>query len=333
MTELLIKNRVKFPVGKQRRFIQELGELMTIKEMAHICSCSQRTIRDWQREKFLMDYQSLQSLCQASKIPLPLDIKLLGQYWYTHLGGVAGAKAILKKYGRIGGDPENRKTKWREWWEKTGKFEYHPIINKPLPIKKPKESKELAEFVGIAMGDGGISRYQVTITLNRRDDREFAFYVKNLIKKLFGIEPAMYDVVKNSVVNIVVSRGKLVRFCTEELGLPLGNKIKQKFDIPSWIKTNEQFRIACVRGLVDTDGSVFTHEYKVGKKWYAYKKLSFSSRSDPLLNSVYEIMQSIGLHPRLVEHTEVRLDSINDMRRYFEVIGTSNPKHWKRYQN
>lgn len=330
MPELIIK-RVRLPTGKQRELIQQLTENISIKEAAKLCNCSARTIRDWRREKFLMDYDCLQKLCKKGELPLPNNLELKEQYWYTTLGGVAGGKAVVKKYGIVGGDPEHRKIKWREWWDKTGRFKPHPILNVCLPIEKPEKSEELAEFVGITMGDGSISRYQVTITLNRNDDKEFTLYVSNLIKKLFGVKPGIYVVSKDSVVDIVVSRRELVMLCTEDLGLPLGNKIRQQFDIPAWIKQDEKLKIACVRGLVDTDGSIFTHEYKVGKKWYAYKKLAFSSRSEPLRKSVYEIMQSIGLSPRMTS-VDVRLDSIDDMRRYFEIIGTSNSKHWKRYQ-
>ena len=185
--------------------------------------------------------------------------------------------------------------------------------------------------MGIVLGDGGISDYQLVITLHHIDDRAYSRFVIRLIQKLFQVVPRVYHDQKDSVLNITVSRKELVRFCTEMLGLKIGNKVKQQVDIPTWIKHNEKFLTACVRGLVDTDGSVFTHTYTVGSKSYSYKKLAFTSRSKPLLASVYTALTNRGLRPHISQNVDVRLYSIRDMKEYFKMISSHNPKHLKRY--
>ena len=50
----------------------------------------------------------------------------------------------------------------------------------------PKKSEDLAEFIGIMLGDGGLTHFQCTIYLNSQKERSYAKYIKNLIKKLFG---------------------------------------------------------------------------------------------------------------------------------------------------
>ena len=72
--------------------------------------------------------------------------------------------ACFKKYGRIGGDPEYQKKKWREWWDAKGQHNPVGCIKGPLPIKIPKFSEDLAEFTGIVIGDGGITQGQIIIT-------------------------------------------------------------------------------------------------------------------------------------------------------------------------
>ena len=134
-------------------------------------------------------------------------------------------------------------------------------------------------------------------------------------------------------LDIVVSRTRLVQFCVEKLGLVIGNKVKQRVDIPNWIKDNRKFQIACVRGLVDTDGCIFTHRYRSNGRYYSYKKFDYTSVSQPLLRSAYEILKENGLNPRFFRGKSIRLDSIEDIRKYFEIFGTSNPKHLRRYQN
>ena len=182
------------------------------------------------------------------------------------------------------------------------------------------------------LGDGGITNTQISITLNRETDYDYIFYVKNLIKKLFDVEPGLRDDKKSLAKNIVVSRVELVDFC-KMIGLKIGNKVKQEVDMPRWIKQNRKFMIACVRGLVDTDGSIFEHKYRVAGKLYRYKKMDFASSSWPLLSSVYVALKKLGLKPRITrDKKKIRLESVEDVKKYFSIIGSSNPKHLKRYK-
>ena len=331
MAEKINSKRVVFLKGKQRSFIDKILSKISIEEAAKFCNLSERTIRDWRREKFLMGYKALRILCDKSHLSLPRDVKLKNRYWYVKKGASMGGKALIRKYGKVLSDPERRKKKWYEWWEKEGKYKSHTIFNLPKPIKKPNFSKKLAEFVGIVLGDGGISQYQVTITLHAIDDRAYGNFVVKLIQELFKIPIGIYPSGRDAVIDYVVSRIELVRFL-EKIGLKQGNKVKQQVDIPEWIKRNKEYRIACVRGLVDTDGSVFIHRYKVKGKEYAYKKLLFTSHSELLRQSVFKILSGLGTRVRLDNGHNVCIDSKVDVAKYFEIIGSHNPKHLNRYQ-
>lgn len=321
--------RVCFQKGKQKAFINKIISEISVEEAAKLCRLSERTIRDWRREKFLMDFKALKILCRKTGLRTPLDIKLRDRYWYTANGSSAGGLAVFKKYGRIGGDPEYRRKKWYEWWEKKGRFTNSPIFRRK-PIKKPGKNTDLAEFIGIMLGDGGITSKQVHITLHNRDDKEYIKFVCQIIKKLFNRTP---NVNKHScplVSRIVVSSMDLIDYLIG-LGLKRGNKIKQQIDIPGWIKRDKQYAIACLRGLMDTDGCIFTHNYKVNSKWYSYKKLTFASHSQSLRQSLFNILKNNGLSPRFAQEKDVRLDSIEDMRRYFKIFNSHNSKHLNKY--
>lgn len=67
--------------------------------------------------------------------------------------GRLGGRAIVAKYGKVGGSEEKRKAAWRAWWENGGRKIYGDFY-KRKPIKYPGRSVKLAEFVGILMGDG-----------------------------------------------------------------------------------------------------------------------------------------------------------------------------------
>lgn len=328
MVEQFIDKRAIFPREKQRAFLERIGKHITTANIAEICLCSERTIRDWRREKFSMPLTAVHALARQANVPIPKNIRIRDAYAHTAAAGKKGAAAVMEKYGRVPGEEKHRKERWRLWWESKGKFIKNPILE-PRTIHKPKRSVELAEFIGIMMGDGGISKYQISVTLHHIDDLEYASFVADLIKKLFKISPSIYHSPQHSVNDIVVSRKELVEHL-HELGLPIGNKVKQQFDIPEWIKNNRTFSTACLRGLVDTDGSVFTHRYRVKGTQYAYKKLSFSSASTPLLQSVHAILRKLGIHSKLRER-DIRVESVTDMKQYFSIIGSHNPKHLRRY--
>jgi len=326
--------RVFFKNGKQREFFDKILNLISIKEAAGLCGFSERTIRDWHRGKFLANLMALHKMCKKTEIRFPSNVELKNDYWYVVNGSLVGGLAVYKKYGIIGGDPEYRKKKWYEWWEKIGKYKKHPIINVVKSIKKPNFSKELAEFVGIVLGDGGITKNQVTITLHFKDDKEYSKFVIKLIKKLFKVPVSIYCDKKDSVIDLVVSRVGLVRYCVGKLGLMIGSKVKHQIDIPKWIKRNKSYLMACIRGLVDTDGCLFKHRYKVKGKNYIYKKLAFANRSRPLLMSVFYALRDFKMNPRLTKDgKDVRLESKGDVRKYFSIINSHNPKILKLLRN
>lgn len=290
---------------------------------------SARTVRDWRREKINMSLRALKRLSKKMGAPIPKDIKILSPFWYVPIGARLGASRMLKKYGRVGGDPNYRKKMWREWWEKTGKYLPSPILNSPRPFHKPRYSSSLAEFIGIMIGDGGLTKYQAKITLHHKDDREYIDFVSSLIKKLFEVPIKICHRPNISVKELVVSRKGLVDYL-HKMGLPIGDKIRQNIDIPGWIKNSKNYSLACIRGLVDTDGSIFTHKYESHNKQYGYKKLDFSTASPHLMSSASKIFKKLGIKT-YINKTSLRIENTNDMQKYFDLIGSHNPKHIKNY--
>lgn len=330
MSESLIGKRAHFPPGKQRMFLTSLRSVLPIQQIAVLGECSERTVRDWQREKFHMPLQVARLLSKQSNVPIP-NHEVVAAYAHATQAGVRGYQATLKKYGNIPQDESERGRAWQNWWETKGKHAPNHILE-AKSFTKPERTVELAECIGILMGDGGISPYQVVVSLNHIDDLEYSNYVVRLMETLFGIRPKVYHREDKSVLNITISRTRLVDHL-HTLGLPIGNKISQGLDMPLWIRENKKLTIACIRGLVDTDGCVFTHRYRSKGGWYSYKKLSFTSASEPLLSSVYESLRDLGMSPRFTRTRDVRLDSTTDMERYFRLVGTHNPKHLRRFRS
>lgn len=200
-----------------------------------------------------------------------------------------------------------------------------------FPVRLPEHSEALAEFCGVMLGDGGIAPYQIRVTLHAIEEPEYGSYVVELAKDLFGVTPRVYRRDNCQGIDIVLSRVEIVEYLVSKCGLSKGNKVKQQVNIPSWIRENRSFRIACLRGLFDTDGSVFEHMYLSKGKPYTYKKLGFTSASLPLLESVHHILNAEGIRNRYGSRHDVRVDSRESVKRYFDLVGSHNPKHLKRY--
>lgn len=327
--------RLKFPAGEQKFFIKNVLQKskFTQVKLADLLGISPRTLADWKREKFLMTEKSALSLSKKFGIKLPSDVKIRKKYWYVIRGGVIGGQKRFEKYGKVCLDEKKRREKWNEWWNSKGRFEKRKIFLRKQIIK-PRRNDKLAEFVGILLGDGGINQRQITVTLHFVDDKDYCVFVCSLIEKLFEIKPSVHHYKSTNVNSIVISSTEMVDFLTGRLGLKAGNKIAQQVDIPNWIKQNKGLQKACLRGLVDTDGSVFNHRYRVNGRIYSYKKLSFTSRSKPLLNSANNIMNLLGIKTRISKQgRDVWLDSARSIQKYFEIVGSHNPKHLKKYHS
>ncbi len=137
--------------------------------------------------------------------------------------------------------------------------------------------------------------------------------------------PRIYIHKKHKVWRVSVSSVNLVKYLTIK-GLFLGNKVHLQVGVPDWILLKREYIKACIRGLVDTDGSFVIHRYKINGKVYVYPKMSFSNRSEPLLEFVYKGLKQFGFNPKRTYKSEVWLHSQEETKRYLEVVGVSNYK-------
>lgn len=326
MTQPYTSDRIIFEKNKQSKFILDckFDLRITWTALAEILKINCRTLHDWSKEKKKMSYDSAVFLSEKTGILLPRKIKIIK--WSDHLKRISikGGKAHYKRYGRIGNEMTRQKA-WQIWWNEKGKYRNFKILQR-RGIRIPIKDIFLAEFVGIVIGDGNISDYAVRITLDSLADKEYISYVSSLIKRLFNVNPKIFKHKKYRAVDIVVHRKNLVEYCVK-LGLNIGDKIRQNLDIPNWIKENKNFSIACVRGLVDTDGCFFNHSYKSNGKNYHYTKIAFTNRNKILIESVKKILMNLGFHVRITKDgNDIRIENQEDVLRYMDIVGTSNPK-------
>jgi len=202
---------------------------------------------------------------------------------------------------------------------------------KPIPFKKKtyrninynvvvprRRSKELAEFVGILLGDGHLTPTQVTVTLGKKDI--YVSHVSGLMESLFEVKPKVTTTRDGHYV-IYLGSARLVRWFLK-MGLSF-NKVKSGVDVPSWCFCSRKFMTNLIRGLIDTDGSVYKLRFGV--------QISFCNRSRPLLESARLILKKLGFNPSKISGYNIYLTKKGDLLKYFNSIGFGNKKHEKRF--
>lgn len=156
----------------------------------------------------------------------------------------------------------------------------------------PEKSKELAELIGIVLGDGNILRLKKCQRLLISCDRRYpdrTTEIKNLVYKLFKKEPKIY---KRSAANCN-DVCLYMQNIDKALGLKAGDKIKNKAKIPDWILEKKKFLVRCLKGLFETDGN-----YSENKKFYV-QFIEFENRCPELKLSVYKALKSLRYNPQL----------------------------------
>lgn len=324
--------RIVFQDGKQRELLLMVKQVCgcSWSTLASRLKISYRSLFDWRREKYTVSETALDVLCKLSNAKKPENIEARPRYWMVKNASRLGGLATYKKYGVIG-DPGVRKVRWLQWWEKTGKYNHQKYFM-AREIKYPEKSPRLAEFVGIMLGDGGLTNRQLTITLNSIADREYCPYVEKLVLDLFGIKPSIYLRKDEATLRIVVSSVRLVGFC-KQLGLRVGNKLKQGLDVPEWVKKNVNYMEVCVRGLMDTDGCLFLEKHKIKEKLYSYPRLSLVSASPRLRSTIKETLDALGYRARIRNNRSVQLEDYLDIKTYFDKIGTRHPKNKEKFNS
>jgi predicted DNA-binding antitoxin AbrB/MazE fold protein len=323
-----MEKHLKFRLGEQKKFIGNTISVskLTLNQLATYISISPRNLRDWRSEKLCITKSVVEKLSKRYGLQIPEKIDVLEKRWIKNRSQKAkiGGLAFKELYGSPA-TPEGRSKGGRTTMEILRENGTIPPIKK---FNHPRYSEKLAEFTGIMLGDGGITPSQIQITLNSIADKEYLSFVKKLCTYLFKSKPKVFKK-KNCNANVIYYNGvDLIKFL-EKIGLKIGNKVKLQVDVPKWIKQNSNYSIACLRGLMDTDGCISIHKYKVNRKEYFYKNLIFTNCSIPLAEFVYKRLIKVGLHPKMVKVLEKRrvwLYNTNEAKEYLYLVGSSNQR-------
>lgn len=178
--------------------------------------------------------------------------------------------------------------------------------------------------MGILLGDGNIrdfnaiegekhvTVYKTKVTLHRKE-KEIIKNVETLFKEISGREPSRYDSKNSKAINIYLYSKEFIERLNE-IGLKSGNKTKNQVSVPDWIKQNKNYEKACLKGLIDTDGTIYK------RKNDEYTVVQFKNASKPLLDDFREMCGDLGISTSKGGYRTIQVASQPEVEKFLEQI-------------
>ncbi len=198
--------------------------------------------------------------------------------------------------------------------------------------------ESMAELVGIIIGDGCIScarnHYFVEIVGNPKNELPYFDKIRYLVSKSTYKKPKI--TVRAGGVRLKIYSKEFVQYLIHELHLPHGRGKNLLVQIPEPIERDWRLAKACIRGIMDTDGSFFLA--RKGNNHH-YPCLEITTTSEGLANQVCRLLSINGfrIRTRIDARTPVPafrlgLYGNNMVEKWNREIGFSNEKNSDKYQ-
>ena len=312
---------------------------MTLKELSFSIDVNYRTLKRWKSGTTTIPYIYFNKM--ESIFPELFNFKKyakeLSVHWGQSLGGTKFTTLIDKK--KLG-----KRMKYVRSFRKfreveipvhyKGKIILRTFRTKDKPIRASIDNDKILEFYGILMGDGFISQYlsnnqlrmEIGISGNSIKDLEyFRNYVVPLIKEKFGIKTKIkFRKTSNTIDIQIINRG-LFEWLKNN-GFPIGKK-GQIFIPEHIIKLPSKKINNLIRGIFDTDGCISARK----DEKYRYPYIFIATVSVPLRKQLKELLRRQGLPAYIHAHTVV-LRGRNNFKKWFQLIGSKNPRNLKLYK-
>tara|TARA_Y100000310_G_C20613868_1_gene779518 strand:- start:188 stop:1081 length:894 start_codon:yes stop_codon:yes gene_type:complete len=214
-------------------------------------------------------------------------------------------------------------------------------LRKGDDLSLPEYSEELAELIGIVLGDGyieyrncgpKIKKYSIKIAGDSIQSYNYMNqYIPQLIKDLFNVEVISYKSKDSNCIYVALNGKQVIEFFGK-MGLKPGNKLVSQNTIPDWVWKDEEYLKACIRGLYDTDGSV----YEMLPHWPGLFQVYFGNKNLTLLRDVRKALIQLGFVVSKLSNVKKNrcpcfyISRKDQVFKFYKEIGFNNEKHIRR---
>ena len=202
----------------------------------------------------------------------------------------------------------------------------------------------LAELIGIIMGDGyiytGHRKYQIGVVGSPKTDKAYFEKIKSLIWSEFGKKVEIKERERGLRINFYSK--ETVDLLVNYFKIPSGRK-SDKILVPDQISADWELTKHTIRGLVDTDGSVFVTK-KPGI--LRYPSIELNTINQKLAIQLRELLIKRGFRvTKIWSHFPLKgyknakrgykvcLNGQNNLKKWINEIGFSNPYKLERALN
>ena len=196
-----------------------------------------------------------------------------------------------------------------------------------VPKLNLKYSKELAELIGILVGDGEIMK-DGTLRISFDPKKDLNFHYRRtflLVERLLGNKLRFEGYKRFAFYNAA-----FVRYLNEDCNLKSGNKSRNNLAIPNWCSDDEEYLKAVIRDIFDTDGYIGycngTIEIMFGR---------FSTRSTNLIRGIKEGLEKLNFNPKIKYSPDgrckIQIFGKENVIKFMSDVGSSNIKNIVRF--
>lgn len=195
-------------------------------------------------------------------------------------------------------------------------------------------NEEICEFIGAFIGDGYMGHYGKRKNIyvigfsgdQTLDESYFKDYLIPLIKRNFPYtKPHLYYRKNENTIVLVIYSKKLFRFM-ESLGFNPGVKTYTVKFPKNYLFSNYYLLTATIRGLFDTDGSVYFDRRSKYKTHYPRVELHLHNRE--LIQNVHSLLRRFGIKANCCgKITRIQINGKENVMDFVSKIGFSNERH------
>jgi len=205
-----------------------------------------------------------------------------------------------------------------------------------------KITEGIAELTGALIGDGYIYRnhrkYQIGFVGNPKTDREYFKKLQKLILEEWKKKAKIKF--RERGIRIVIDSKEICEFLINELKIPHGEGKCEKVKIPEEILEDWRLVRNTIKGIVDTDGSVFVAK-KPGIECYPSIEITTTSKvlarqlREILVKKNFRVAKIWSYKSKTSKRTayKVPLNGKENIRKWINEIGFSNISKLKKAIN
>lgn len=187
---------------------------------------------------------------------------------------------------------------------------------------------QLAEFIGLLLGDGSIvlSNYQICVSMDGVLDEKYIYEIpRNYFRSIFGKEPLICYSKRSRGIRCIIYSKEVCDFLVKDLGMPYGRrKYSDRNVIPKILFKDNELLKNVIRGLFDTEGGFYQHN-KTSPRLYIY------NTSEYLLSSIHKALIQLGYNA-IMKKKWIKICRKEDIAKFFNEIGTNNSQKRLKYE-